>query len=712
MHILVVATLFTSVLSKLSVDELDSGNPVSKVVGLLNEMKAQVEKEAAEDKELYDEMACWCKTNDKEKTEAVEIAEKSITDLTAAIEEYVARKATLINEIDALGEENQANTNALAEAEAQREKEAAEFTDEEANAKQASAALKQAIEVLSKVQLTQMPPKHEVLLQLKSLGIEKVIKRASQWPKFKDVMQEDLWNLLSDLGGRSGFLPGGRTITGLMSQEPIEGGGAAAGAKSYNSRSGEIVGMLTTMKTEFDNDLAASQKEELQAQISYEGLRAAKEAQIAAANAAIEEKSAELADTGEKLAKAKQDLEDTQNALSADQKFLIDLAKRCKVAEEEYTERAKTRNEEILAIGETIKILTSDESRDLFAKTTSFVQVKQFKAVQHHAQGQTQEIQRKWRHEAANKILGVAHRHQSWQLAGLAVSVQLDAFGKIKEIMDKMVAELKKQQEEEVKKKEQCTADIDTNEDELKEKGHQIEDLESTISDLTGTLATLKEGLESAKSQIAESQVSLKRAGEDRKAANAEFQGVVADQRATVHILNKALERLQKFYAKKELLLQVKKGGQPEPGAAAPPPPPSAKPYEKSGGAGGVMQMISQIISEAEQAEAEAITAENEAQAAYAEMVENTNAALAALATEITEKTIAESEARASKEVADKDLMAAQAEKKGLDETGIALHKGCDFLLENFEIRQKARAEEIDAIGEAKAILSGSDFGL
>merc|ERR1719316_1751963 len=378
------------------------------------------------------------------------------------------------------------------------------------------------------------------------------------------------------------------------------------------------------------------QKEELQSQIAYQSLRAAKEAQIAAANGAIEEKTIELADTGAKLAEAKQQLEDTQNALSADQKFLIDLEKRCKIADEEYAERVKTRNEEIIAIGETIKILTSDESRDLFSKTMSlkqsFVQVG---LVQSHAQVQNEEARGKQRHAAAGKILALAKRTHNWMLAGLAVSVQLDAFTKIKEIMDKMVAELKKQQEEEVKKNEACKTDIDTNEDETLAKKHEIEDLESTISDLEGTLATLKEGLESAKQQIADSHVSLKRAGEDRKAANLEFQQVVADQRATVNILNKALARLKSFYAKKEALLQLNRKRQ-EPGAAAPPPPPSGKAYEKSGGAGGVLQMIAKIIEDAEKAVTEATTAENDNQSAYAEMVANTNSALEALSTQIT----------------------------------------------------------------------------
>merc|ERR1719197_254249 len=40
------------------------------------------------------------------------------------------------------------------------------------------------------------------------------------------------------------------------------------------------------------------------------------------------------------------------------------------------------------------------------------------------------------------------------------------------------------------------------------------------------------------------------------------------------------------------------------------------------------------------------------------------------------------------------------------------LHEDCDWLLENFEARKTARAEEIDALGKAKAVLSGADFSL
>merc|ERR1719235_1404476 len=40
-----------------------------------------------------------------------------------------------------------------------------------------------------------------------------------------------------------------------------------------------------------------------------------------------------------------------------------------------------------------------------------------------------------------------------------------------------------------------------------------------------------------------------------------------------------------------------------------------------------------------------------------------------------------------------------------------ALHEGCDFTLDNFEVRQVARDGEVEALKQAKAIFSGAGFG-
>lgn len=154
-----------------------------------------------------------------------------------------------------------------------------------------------------------------------------------------------------------------------MENKKLKGGGGVAGAKSYNSRSGAIFGILTAMKDEFDKNLKNAISEEEAAAKAFAEMNAAKTKEINAAKKGVDEKTAELADTQDKNAQAKEDLEATQKAMEADEEFLVDLKEKCETAAQEYSVRAKTRSEEVRAIGETIGILTEDDARELAGKT-------------------------------------------------------------------------------------------------------------------------------------------------------------------------------------------------------------------------------------------------------------------------------------------------------------------------------------------------------
>merc|ERR1740123_938509 len=135
----------------LSFDEAAAKNrPVSKVITLLKDMSKQLEKEAEDDEEIYDKMACWCETNDKEKTKSIAEAEARIEDLTVKIEELTATSARLNTEIKNLESEVAKNQEALAQATALREKQLAEFNAEEKDLLESISALKAAVTVLSK----------------------------------------------------------------------------------------------------------------------------------------------------------------------------------------------------------------------------------------------------------------------------------------------------------------------------------------------------------------------------------------------------------------------------------------------------------------------------------------------------------------------------------------------------------------------------------
>jgi len=146
-----IALLCFSPALGLSVEQDDAKNrPVSKVITLLKDMVSQLEKEAQEDEEVYEQMGCWCETNDKEKTKSIGDAEQRISDLTASIEDLTANSARLNTEIENLNKEVAKNEQALDQATALRKKQLAEFNEEEKDMLQSITSMKGAVVALSK----------------------------------------------------------------------------------------------------------------------------------------------------------------------------------------------------------------------------------------------------------------------------------------------------------------------------------------------------------------------------------------------------------------------------------------------------------------------------------------------------------------------------------------------------------------------------------
>merc|ERR1719243_121218 len=427
-------------------------------------------------------------------------------------------------------------------------------------------------------------------------------------------------------------------------------------------------------------------------QEAYTDLKAAKEAEIKAGSDQKDTKTQELADTDEKLAQAKQDLEDTRNSLAADQKFLLNLKETCQMTDQEFEERTKTRAEETKAVSEALAILSSDDAHDTFTSTFNFIQVS--KATQS-------------KRDHAEKILyAVAKKVRHPLLATLATRVRLDNFKKVTEEIDGMINDLKKEKADDVKMKDFCIEALHKNEVAQEMKKRDIEQLDAKISTLTAEIEELTKAIATLQAEIAEMQVQLKRAGEDRELENKDFQGVVADQRETQKLLTNALNVLKGFYDK-ALVQTSARANQP----AGPPPPPGFKKYEKSSGAGGVMGMLEQIVSETKTMEADAIKAETDAQKAYESFVKDTNASIEEKTRDLTNKSEEKAEKEVDKTAAEEDHTAALNEQQQNENEKADLHKSCDFTLDNFDARQAALDQEMDGLRKAKSVMKGSSLG-
>jgi len=632
--------------------------PITKVIGLLQDMASQLQKEADQDEEMYEKLGCWCETNDKEKTQAIKAGKQKITELEAAIQGYTAKNSQLETEIESLNADVAKNTGALEQATAIRTKENAEFQAEQGDMSSSAKSLGGAVDSLSAAH-GEIPA--EAMMQVREILQKHMDKHSKMFGEAIHFKQHK---------AVASFLQGSKS--------------------AYTPASGAIFGILKQMKESFETNIVSGQKEESQAAEEFAGMKSAKSKQISAAQKLAQSKSIELADTMDKNVQSKTDLEDTTRQLEADTKFLEDLKGKCQDADSQYEARQKVRNEEIQAVSETLGILTSDESQTAFSKSTSFIQLS----------ARTRRVHAKdlWearRKKAVTIIKKAAMKSGNSELIKLANEATLDAFAKVKESISAMITELGKTQKDEADKYEFCTSEIKANDKEKAQKTELKDDLEMKIADLSSMNETLSEDIKVLGEEIAATNLEMKKAGENREAENKDFQVTVMDQKATQTILKKALERLKSFYA----LNQVK---HTQPAQAT---------YKKNASGSGAVMMIETIIKESADVEAKALSAENEAQAAYEEFMSNSAASKEAAGRSIVNKSKARGEVLEAMVQAKSERAATIDTLLKLGEHSVALHQSCDFLIQNYDVRQSSRAEEIESLKNALAIFNGANFG-
>jgi septal ring factor EnvC (AmiA/AmiB activator) len=683
-----------------------NANPIRKVVTMLQNMQKKVAAEGKKEKELFEKFMCYCQTGESELQGSITTADTKISELDSSVREAIAQKAQLEVELKAAQTDRAEAKEAIAKATALREKEAKAFTKESTDYKTNIEALKGAISAIS----TGMSGSF-----LQTTLAATVRKIAMNGPNMEDTDRQELIS----------FLSGEQT-------------------NGYVPKSGEIVGILKQMEDEMTKSLELITADEDAAIASYKELMAAKSKEIESLTEAIESKSKRSGNLAVEIAMMQNDLEDTTEALAQDKKFLADLSKNCATKEAEWDEIQAMRAQEMVALADTIKILNDDDALELFKKTlpsaAGFLQV----AVSAKAmRAKALEIIRKVeKNQPSNKVaLGFVE---------FALQGKLMQFDKVIKMIDNMVSDLKKEQTDDDAKRDYCNTEIDAAEDKKKSLDQTIKDLGTSIADAEEGIATTKSEIEALQDGIKALDKSVAEATEQRKEEHEDYTELMASDNSAKELLHFAKNRLNKFYNPKlykpapkrtlseEDSIVVSMGGSLAPTAApggiagtgiafveiaqhsvkkaveAPPPAPEAPgPFKKkTEESNGVIAMIDLLVKDLDKEMQEADVTEKDAQKEYESMMADSAAKRAEDSKTITDKSgikaQLESELQASKESKD----SATKELLATVEYQASLHKECDWLLKYFDVRKEARASEIDALGKAKAVLSGADYSL
>merc|ERR1719331_695925 len=636
---------------------------------------------------MYDKFMCYCDGNTGEMQKSVEEAAQRITELKAKLESSIAEKSQLDQDLIGHKQDREAANQDLAKATAIREKEHAEYLELTGESKENLDAMTSAIAALEK-----------------GMG--------GGFLQSKTSLMDRLHKILNSAQSLDAYQRS--TVTAFLS-----GGQNPYG--DYHGQSGEIVGILKTMKDEMDAGLNGAVGDEEKAAAGYAELAAAKKEEISAAGSAIESKTQRSGTLAVTITTTKGDIKDTTNEMEDTEAFLANLKVECAEKKKEWAVRCQIRAEEVAAISEAIKVLNDDDSLDLFKKTLSLSQgpagsqlgfIQQHEAQHNRAQQALQQLQ-------SSKV---DQKNLQVQFLENALKTKNVDFSKVIKMVEEMEVVLKEEQASDDAQYSFCDKDIAKSEKEQKDTEEEIESSAALIEECKEASAATADEIAVLQKEIKELDLAVAEATEQRKEEHGDYIQFMEENNAAVQLLTKAKNKLSKFYRP----TQYKEETTPSPimlmegplafvqvhhKEAPPPPPETWGAYKKkSGKSNGAFALLDRLSKDLQDGIADAEHDETTSQKDYETLMADSSTSRAQKAESITEKEAAKADLDLKTETTIEKKTALEQDLLNIKDYLSKLHAQCDFLVENYDMRKTARETELESLANAKAVLSGADF--
>uniref|UniRef100_A0A7S4SG50 Uncharacterized protein n=1 Tax=Alexandrium monilatum TaxID=311494 RepID=A0A7S4SG50_9DINO len=656
-----------------------TSNPIRRVVTMLQMMQEKVTFEGQKEEKLFEQFMCHCDSSE------------------TALQKSIGQAETKLPELESSIKESQAEAEHLK----------ADLGDGKTDLQEAEEALQQNQQISEKEHQGALKEISDTQSNIKAL--DKAIK-ALEKGSSGAFLQTSAAATLRQLSVSMDMSTSDRDmISAFLSQGQTD---------SADPRSSEVVGILKQMQEEMMARLAEVQEQDAVAMNQTADMVKAKTEQITALKRQINSKTGRLGELAVDTVNLQADLDDTSKSLEQDRKFLAVLQAGCSKKKAEWTEREKTRAQELQAITATIKVLNDDEALTLFKKTLpspSFLQVQS-----NHRRGVQQQALRALQ---AAKRAGRGQHGSRLDLVAMALRAKKASFFKVIKMIDDMIALLAKEQTDDAKKKDYCKSELDQSAEAIQEAkldisdmGKAIEEAKQKIATLTEEVGALSQGIQQLDKQVADSTTQ-------RKEEHADYVEKLGTNSATQELLQTAKKILNKFYNPKLAAAESSESqdqgnffaqlSDEHAGRAPDPAPPEtwSGEYKKETEAyGGVIEMLDQLSEDLAKDTQELQVNEKNGQAQYEEAMKDATAKRASDARVISEKEAVKAEIEARLHKMNQERKSKVKEHRALKEYAKDMHSACDWLLENFDVRKEARANEVESLHQAKAVLSGASY--
>jgi predicted nucleic acid-binding Zn-ribbon protein len=678
-------------------------SPVSRVAELLQNLAQKLENEMDDEEKLYEDYVCWAKTVISSKTESNEKAQSRVDELKTYLADLAAGRIELTSERADLTKEVDTLRSDMETAEELRNKEHHEYTAAVGEMDQAITALEDAMKVLkeatedSKAGLLSLRSRiQQGALETEEIGFSARLQEAKSLSHAIELGSRWLNK------GDALFLQ--RLLSGEVPIRDYKKLNRKAEFKmKYKARSGKIQETLSKLLQSFKDAKSDAEKKEKEAKEEYDTLKSSKGAQLKAAEESLTKMEVENGAKAVSKSDANAEITALETQIADDKKYISETEDNLKDKKEDFVKRKELRRDEIKAISEAIAVIHSDDARDLFKKSLSFLQVRDVSASSAT--------------RAADAIRATARKSGDRRLHALAMRVSLTAGGKFDKVLtaiDDMISILEEEDKTDTSNKEECETDREKDTKEAADLSRKIDELSDDISKLKGEIEEIEKEIEEKEGNIKDLKKEMKEAKEIREKEHTEWVQSDKDDADAIVLLEKAASVLKDFYKENFSLMQriaameppVVKAGE------APPPPPKTWEGDYKGAtkeSNGIVSILELIKGDVEKDKETAKTEEDKAQTDHDKFIKESEDSVDKLETDI-------SDLKSSKSDKEKDITTKEetsATKKGSLDTVTKKLKdaqpGCDFILVNFEVRADNRKLEIEGLKKAKEILEAKN---
>merc|ERR1719235_2594569 len=414
-----------------------SGSAIAKVVELLDECKAKVQKDLDAEAKLMEEYTTFCDDELKDKGYAIETAGRAIGDLTATVDSSTANIGQLSDEIATLGTTIAAKSKELSDATKVRAAGSADF----------KAAEKELLTSIDELGRAATVLKCGLSFAQTAQGQKKISAAVAA---LKNIIEAE-W---VDVGSKRKLKSFLQAAAQAKEDEDDDLSLSQPQAKmvAYESSSGGIVKTVEEMQGKAEDTLSELRKKEMSDAQEFAMLEQGLQSEISHGEEKLSTATKGKAANEQAKEEASGKLVETEKSKAADEEYASTLKTECEAKASEWEARQKSAAEEMGAIEKAKQILVDG--------VKAFVQVSsKIRRWNPDDEDESDAVSAK-RTQVVGILKQLSQTHHSFAFAQLANMATSDPFVKIRGLIEDMIAKLLKEAEEEATQKAFCDKEM------------------------------------------------------------------------------------------------------------------------------------------------------------------------------------------------------------------------------------------------------------